>query len=172
MSGRYAIPALALLALLILLGIGLRLKPGEIPSPLIGQPRPSLALPRLQDPAAPATEPAPSGPYLVNFWASWCTPCLEEHPLLRRLAGQVTIIGVSYKDDAAAAERWLRRHGNPFALVLRDADGRRAIDWGVYGVPETFVVAADGRILHKHVGPLSAEAWEQDIRPLLERAGR
>ena len=108
MNARFLVPLLILAGLLVLLGIGLTLKPGEIPSPLIGKPRPSLAMPPLGDPGAATTEPTLQGPYLVNFWASWCPPCLDEHPLLMRIAAerQLPLIGINYKDAPAAATRW------------------------------------------------------------------
>lgn len=172
MNARFLVPLLILAGLLVLLGIGLTLKPGEIPSPLIGKPRPSLAMPPLGDPGAATTEPTLQGPYLVNFWASWCPPCLDEHPLLMRIAAerQLPLIGINYKDAPAAATRWLARHGNPYELVLRDADGDNAIDWGVYGVPETYLVGADGRVLYKQVGPVTEAVWRERMRPLIDGA--
>jgi cytochrome c biogenesis protein CcmG/thiol:disulfide interchange protein DsbE len=106
---------------------------------------------------------------LVNFWASWCTPCLQEHALLLDLAKSgVTIIGVNYKDEPDAAHTWLAQHGNPFAQVVQDRDGRVAIDWGVYGVPESFVVDGAQVIRHKQIGPMTRQDFERDIAGLMK----
>jgi cytochrome c biogenesis protein CcmG, thiol:disulfide interchange protein DsbE len=164
---RYAIPAVVLVALVALFAVGLQRDPTKIPSPLIGRPAPAFALATL-DGGTLALAQLQGKPVLVNFWASWCTPCLQEHPLLMELARSgVTIIGLNYKDEPGAARQWLARHGNPFASIARDADGRVGIDWGVYGVPETFVLDAGQVIRHKHIGPLTRQAWEQDVAALL-----
>ncbi|MGQ0620826.1 MAG: DsbE family thiol:disulfide interchange protein [Panacagrimonas sp.] len=166
---RYAIPVALLAVLLVLLGIGLKLDPREVPSPLIGKPAPVFELTAL-DGEATLTPASFSGrPVLVNFFASWCAGCRVEHPLLMQLAKQdgVEIIGMDYKDEPAAAKQWLERHGNPYRTVVVDRHGAAGLDWGVYGVPETFVLGADGTILFKQIGPMTPEAWERDIRPLL-----
>jgi cytochrome c biogenesis protein CcmG, thiol:disulfide interchange protein DsbE len=151
----------------VLFAIGLTRDPSRIPSPLIGKAAPALRLATL-DGGVIDTGALGAQPVLVNFWASWCPPCLEEHPLLMELARTgVRIIGLNYKDDPAAARQWLARHGNPFALIAQDRDGRAGLDWGVYGVPETFVVDAQGVIRHKHIGPLTRAAYEQELAPLL-----
>ena len=168
---RYAIPVLALLGLLALLATGLTLDPSKVPSPLIGKPAPAFTLPILGSvPGEPLTaERLKGAPVLVNFWASWCTPCLQEHPLLMDLAQSgVKIIGMNYKDEPQAARQWLARHGNPFALIAQDFQGKAGLDWGVYGVPETFVLDAQGVIRHKQIGPMTREAWERDIEPLIK----
>lgn len=157
----YGIPLAALVGLVALLFAGMQDRDHSLPSPLIGKQPPAL-------PAAPADKAqtlaeAREQLHLVNFWASWCQPCLVEHPRLMALSREgVPIIGVNYKDRAEAAERWLERHGNPFSVVLRDEAGGHAIDWGVYGVPETYVIDADGRVLRKHVGEIDAE-FERDV---------
>ncbi len=164
---RYLIPAAVLAALVVLFALGLQRDPSKIPSPLIGKPAPAFDLPT---PAgARLTAAALSGaPVLVNFWASWCTPCLQEHPLLMELARTgVKIVGINYKDDPQAATQWLERHGNPFATIAQDRDGRAGLDWGVYGVPETFALDAAGVIRHKHIGPLTREAWQADLVPIV-----
>jgi cytochrome c biogenesis protein CcmG/thiol:disulfide interchange protein DsbE len=111
---------------------------------------------------------------VVNFWASWCIPCVEEHPVLVRLKEKtgVRVFGVNYKDQAAAARRFLGRYGNPFLAVGVDGNGRTAIEWGVYGMPETFIVDGTGRIAYKQVGPITAEALEAKIIPAIRAAER
>ena len=170
MNWRHALPLPLVLGLIALLAVGLTLKPGEVPSPLIGKPAPAAELALLHAPDQLGQLGSASGkPLIVNFWASWCTPCLVEHPLLMALAarGDVQIIGVNYKDEIGDARRWLQRHGDPFDTVLRDPQGRAGLDWGVYGVPETFVLDAQGVIRHKHIGPLTDAAWSQELAPLL-----
>ncbi|HUR41250.1 MAG TPA: DsbE family thiol:disulfide interchange protein [Verrucomicrobiae bacterium] len=164
---RYAIPAALLAVLVALFAIGLTRDPSKIPSPLIGQPAPAFTLPTLDGTTLSASELR--GPLLVNFWASWCTPCLQEHPLLMDLSRQgVTIIGIDYKDAPDAASQWLARHGNPFRRIARDEAGRAGLDWGVYGVPETFLIDASGVIRHKHIGPLTRAVWDAELAPLLK----
>lgn len=177
---RYAIPLLILGVLLAFFAVGLNRDPRVLPSPLIGKAAPAFALPVLPMPEARAGEPAlrlanadlAGKPYLINFFASWCAGCQIEHPYLMQLGrqGAVTLVGVDYKDAEADVRQWLAARGNPYAPILVDLDGRAGIDFGVYGVPETFLIGADGRVLHKHVGPLTAEAFERDFQPLL-RAG-
>src|SRR5690606_16196919 len=109
---------------------------------------------------------------VVNFWASWCVACIEEHPLLEVLRERtgVDIYGVDYKDQATAARRFLGRYGNPFTAVGTDANGRGAIEWGVYGMPETFVLNGKGEIVYKHVGPVSPQSLEEKLIPAIEKA--
>lgn len=166
---RYAIPVVLMLGLLALLGIGLKLDPREVPSPLIGKPAPAFELPLLDQEDTRLTPAALAGrPVLVNFFASWCAGCQVEHPLLMRLAEQgVEIIGMDYKDAPEDALRWLRRHGNPYRKVALDRAGQAGLDWGVYGVPETYVLAADGTVLFKQIGPMTEQAWLEDIQPLM-----
>lgn len=174
---RYAIPLLLLGVLLAFFAVGLNRDPKLLPSPLIGKPAPTFQLPVLAMPAnrdvppiALANADFAGRPYLVNFFASWCAGCQIEHPYLMQLAkqGEVTLVGIDYKDAEADARQWLAARGNPYAPILVDLDGGAGIDFGVYGVPETFLIGADGRVLHKHVGPLDATAFERDFRPLLE----
>ncbi|MBI2384197.1 MAG: DsbE family thiol:disulfide interchange protein [Gammaproteobacteria bacterium] len=172
MSMRYAIPALVMVGLLALLGVGLTLNPREVPSPLIGQPAPDFRLTTL-DGRPFSVQDLRGKPALVNFWASWCAGCQVEHPLLLRLAREdgVAIFGMDYKDEPDAARQWLARHGNPYTEIVADPAGTAGLDWGVYGVPETFVLDAQGVIRYKHIGPVTEEAWRDQIRPLLaERA--
>jgi len=154
--------------------------PSKLPSALIGKPVPNIALAGLEglsDGARPVggfagADLAAGQVSVVNFWASWCVPCVQEHPLLLALKERtgVRLYGVNYKDQAAAARRFLGRYGNPFAAVGVDGDGRAAIEWGVYGMPETFVVDGKGRIAYKHVGPISAETLETKIIPAIRAA--
>jgi len=176
---RYAIPLVVLAVLIGFFAVGLNRDPRLLPSPLIGKAAPAFELPVLAAPAAADTAVAApqrlgnaafaGKPYLVNFFASWCAGCQVEHPYLMTLArqGVVTLVGVDYKDAQADVSQWLAARGNPYAPILVDLDGRAGIDFGVYGVPETFLVGADGRVLHKHVGPLTPEAFEHDFKPLL-----
>jgi cytochrome c biogenesis protein CcmG, thiol:disulfide interchange protein DsbE len=162
--------AAGLLALLALLALGLTRDPRTIPSPLLGQPLPSLAGVTLA--GAPRTL-APAGrPLVVNVWASWCVACLDEHPVLlagaQRWAGQVDIVGLAYRDAADDARAWLARRGDPYAWVFHDPDGRAGVELGVYGVPETFFVSAQGRVLDKHVGALTPDVLDRRIGALLE----
>ena len=154
--------------------------PSHLPSALIGKPAPQMALAALPDlvdgsRAVPgfASDELKGHASVVNFWASWCEPCEQEHPLLLALQARgVRLYGVNYKDDAAVARRFLGRHGNPFAAVGVDGSGRAAIEWGVYGMPETFVVDAKGLIVYKHIGPITAQALEAKLMPAIVAAGR
>lgn len=152
--------------------------PSRLPSALIGKPVPQFKLPPLDGlegagganiESFAAANLAQGEPTIVNVFASWCVPCLEEHPMLMALAerGGVRIYGINYKDDPASARRFLGRYGNPYARVGVDASGRTAIDFGVYGVPETFVISPDGKIAFRHVGPLTEEAIAARILPLV-----
>lgn len=165
------IPALIVLALLLVLAVGLQQNPREVPSPLVGKPAPAFRLPVLGESALKlGTEQLPGQPVLVNVWASWCVACLEEHPLLLEVSrsGQARIIGLNYKDDEQDALGWLQKHGNPYYWSVQDRDGQVGINWGVYGVPETFVLDAQGVIRHKHIGPIKPEDWRTTLQPLLE----
>ena len=145
--------------------------PSVLPSALIDRPAPDFALPALPGvPGGVARDDLAGSVRLVNFFASWCVPCLAEHPLLTRLAREegIPVFGVNYKDETADATAWLSRHGNPYEKVGADADGRTAIDWGVYGVPETFVVDADGHIRFRHAGPLTPDIVRDQLMPLIE----
>ena len=170
MKTRFLLPAAVLAVLVLLFALGLQRDPSKIPSPLIGQPAPAFDLTTPE--GGRLTVASLNGaPVLVNFWASWCTPCLQEHPLLMELARSgVKIVGINYKDQPEAAAQWLARHGNPFAVVAQDRDGRAGLDWGVYGVPESFALDAAAVIRHKHIGPLTREAWQADIAPVLRGA--
>ncbi len=165
-------PLLALVALLVLLAAGLRQpRPAEAPigSPLIGRPTPGLDLPRLDDASRRFDPQAVAGRvWVLNVWASWCEPCRQEHAQLLHLQRDGwPLVGLNYKDSGGAA--WLAARGNPFAQVLRDEKGRVGLDWGVYGVPETFLIDKAGRVRAKHTGPLSAEMLTRDWGPLMKR---
>jgi cytochrome c biogenesis protein CcmG/thiol:disulfide interchange protein DsbE len=154
------------------LGIGLTRNPQEIPSALIGKPVPKFALPPVQGRTLGLSSADLQGEVsLVNVFASWCTACRYEHPLFMQLeaAGVVPIHGLNYKDRPEDAAKWLDDLGDPYTRTGADLDGRVAIDWGVYGVPETFVVSKDGVIVHKHIGPVSADDLERTILPLIQR---
>ncbi|MEO3693172.1 DsbE family thiol:disulfide interchange protein [Roseateles paludis] len=166
------LPLAALAVLALFLARGLQLNPHELPSPLIGKPAPAFVRPLLQG-GSFDTASLQGRVAVLNVFASWCAPCREEHPLVTRLAQQhpqVAFVGLNYKDEPAAAQRWLRELGDPYTAVVVDADGRVGIDYGVYGVPETFVIGRDGRIAYKHVGPLTPEVIAQRIEPLLKGA--
>lgn len=166
---RYLLPVAATLILFAFLAIGLRLDPSTVPSPLIGKPVPAFSLPALDGGETISESTLNGRPLLVNYFASWCTPCLQEHPLLMRLAqrGDVELLGINYKDAEPDARAWLARHGNPYSRIARDDRGVAGLDWGVYGVPETFVIAADGTISYKQVGPLNEQVWAREIAPRL-----
>ena len=172
MKGRQFIPLGIFLLLAVLLAVGLTLKPREVPSPFIGKPAPTFKLPQL-DAAQPAFEPAQmkGQVWILNVWASWCAPCREEHPLLVAAAREqlVPIVGLNYKDDPRNGQDWLRKLGDPYQAGAVDRDGRVGIDYGVYGVPETFVIDRDGIVRLKHIGPLTPEAWARDVVPLVKK---
>ena len=152
--------------------VGLNLNPREVPSPLIGKPAPEFKLARLEDPTQSVGRADLLGKvWILNVWASWCVACREEHPLLVEFARRklVPIYGLNYKDRRDAAERWLARLGNPYDATLADADGRVGIDFGVYGVPETFVIDQAGVIRMKHIGPVTQEVLRDQILPLVKK---
>lgn len=166
---RYLVPVLVLLGLIVLLGVGLKNDPREVPSPLIGKPAPTFNLKLLGEEGSYTNADLKGRPVLVNFFASWCEGCQVEHPVLLKLAKEfnVEIIGMDYKDAPADATRWLARHGSPYRKVILDEQGNAGLDWGVYGVPETFVLNADGVIIYKHIGPMTEAAWREKIAPLM-----
>ena len=144
--------------------------PHLLPSVMIDKPVPPHDLtPLLRDKPGVGPDVLQGEVKLVNFFASWCGPCRVEHPILMRLATEtdLPLIGINYKDQQDAAEKWLRELGNPFGWIGVDRDGRAAIDWGVYGVPETYIVDADGHIRYRHVGPLTAQALRERILPMV-----
>jgi cytochrome c biogenesis protein CcmG/thiol:disulfide interchange protein DsbE len=168
---RFIIPLAVFLVLAGFLAVGLKLDPRAVPSPLIGKPAPAFTLPRLDDPTQRVPRDAMKGKaWVLNVWASWCGPCREEHPHIVALsrAKLAPLIGLNYKDQRADALAWLKQFGNPYELSLSDLDGRVGIDFGVYGVPETFVIDKQGVIRFKHVGPVTPEVVQTRIVPLLK----
>ena len=168
----FLVPIVVFLGIAVFLGIGLSLNPREIPSPLIGKAVPDFRLAPVKGRTLGlATEDLKGEVSLVNVFASWCVACRDEHPLLMRLSRQgiVPIHGLNYKDAPKDAADWLDRLGDPYTRTGADIDGRVGIDWGVYGVPETFVIDRNGHIVYKHIGPISARDWEEKMGPLVER---
>lgn len=166
------VPFLVFVGIAVMLGIGLTLDPREVPSPLIGKPVPKFSLPAVQGRTLGLSSADLKGEVsLVNVFASWCTACRAEHPLLMEMKqkGVVPIHGLNYKDRPEDAAKWLDDLGDPYTRTGADIDGRVAIDWGVYGVPETFVIDREGRIAYKQIGPITPQALEKTILPLIER---
>lgn len=164
------LPIALFLALAALLFVGLGLDPKQVPSPLIDKPAPSFELPGLHDPNSRVrSEDLLGQAYLLNVWGSWCVACRDEHPVLMDYARrhQLTVIGLNWKDDPETAMRWLQQFGDPYRQIAVDADGRTAIDYGVYGAPETFLIDAQGVIRYKKIGPLTPEDFERDVLPKL-----
>jgi cytochrome c biogenesis protein CcmG, thiol:disulfide interchange protein DsbE len=171
-SLRFLIPLALFIVLVGFLAVGLKLDPREVPSPLIGKPAPKFTLPLLADPSQLLRREDLLGKvWILNVWASWCAACRDEHPLLVEYARskRVPIYGLNYKDTREAGQQWLARFGNPYDASLFDQDGRVGIDWGVYGVPETFVVDRDGTIRFKHIGALTPTVLRERIEPLLKQ---
>jgi len=167
------LPLLLFIGLAILLFVGVRMNSGKdnsaIASPLIGKPAPALNLPELAMPEQRISVAQLQGKaYVLNVWGSWCVSCRIEHPVITELAKSgALVVGYNYKDSDADATRWLADYGNPFALIVQDEDGSAALDWGIYGAPETFVIDAKGIVRFKHIGPLTSEIIDQSIRPIL-----
>ena len=169
---RYLAPVIAFVALIITFGWALNRDASTIPSALIGKPVPQFDLPPVKGRLLGLSSGDLQGDVsLVNVFASWCVACREEHPLFLEMKarGDVPIHGLNYKDPPNDAAAWLDRFGDPYSRTGADTNGRVAIDWGVYGVPETFVITKDGRIAHKHIGPVTPQALEETILPLVRR---
>ncbi|HEY5898055.1 MAG TPA: DsbE family thiol:disulfide interchange protein [Burkholderiales bacterium] len=161
----------AFVALVVLLAVGLRLNPREVPSPLIGKAAPAFELPLLMEPDKRFSEKDMIGKvWILNVWASWCPPCLVEHPVVTQIArsGMAPVIGLNYKDARTEALPWLKRNGNPYELIAFDENGRIGMDYGVYGVPETYVIDRKGVIRYKHIGPLTADVVQKKVQPLVK----
>ncbi|MEJ7746216.1 MAG: DsbE family thiol:disulfide interchange protein [Luteimonas sp.] len=164
----------AALAALLATGVWISRNPDRdaLPSPLIGKPAPQFSLPVLHEPGRiVALQDLRGAPFVLNVWGSWCPECRVEHPVLTRFAEskRVRVVGYNLKDERADALRWLEQFGNPFWLVVADIEGKDAIDWGIYGAPETFLVDGNGIIRWKHVGPLSDAIVAKELLPALQK---
>jgi len=170
---RRLLPLIVFLALGALLFAGIQLSrhenPQALPSPLIGKPAPAFALPNLLASNKLRNADLAGAPYVLNVWGSWCVNCQEEHAVVSAFAarGIVKVVGYNLKDDPADAKRWLAQFGNPYALIMADNDGRAAIDWGIYGAPETYFVDAHGIVRWKFIGPLTDDIIDRQLLPLL-----
>ena len=171
-SLKFIIPLVVFVALAAFLAVGLTRDPREIPSPFIGKAAPGFKLEQLADEKLAFTPDEMKGKvWLLNVWASWCVACRVEHPLLVQMSKQKTvpIVGLNYKDKRDEGLQWLRKHGDPYSLSAYDVDGKVGIDYGVYGVPETFVIDKQGVIRYKQIGPITPEALEKKIMPLVRK---
>jgi cytochrome c biogenesis protein CcmG, thiol:disulfide interchange protein DsbE len=167
---RFILPFVIFIVLAVFLFKGLSLDPREVPSPLVGKPAPAFNLPQLHAPAKRFSPKEMQGKvWLLNVWASWCVSCVQEHPILVELSQQniVPIYGLDYKDKSADALAWLNSKGNPYVLTVSDTDGRIGIDYGVYGVPETYVIDKQGVIQYKQIGPVTPQNLQEKILPLV-----
>ena len=168
---RYLAPLAVLGIMIVVFVIGLQRDPTILPSPFLDKPAPRFELPRLTDPGRTISNADYAGKVaLVNVWATWCVGCRQEHEFLLRLQDEnvVPIYGLNWRDRREDAIEWLDNLGNPYVASGYDGDGRVGIDWGVYGAPETFLISKDGRVLHKHLGPLNRVAWDKDFVPLIQ----
>lgn len=172
MKARFLIPLAIFIGMLVFLGVGLKLDPREVPSPLIDKPAPAFSLQTLDTPSRVLSSKDMLGQvWLLNVWASWCSGCREEHPVLVEFSKTraVPIVGLNYKDQPSDARRWLTELGNPYNAVVSDLDGRMGIEFGVYGVPETFVIDKAGIIRYKQIGPMTPKALQDTILPLVKK---
>jgi len=170
MKAKFLIPLLLFVVLVGFLAVGLNLDPHEVPSPLINKPAPAFEVPQLGQANKTFSPASMKGQvWVLNVWASWCVACREEHPVLVEIAksGLVPLIGLNYKDKREDALAMLEKQGNPYLLSAFDANGRVGIDYGVYGVPETYVIDRAGVIRLKHIGPITPEILKQKIYPLV-----
>jgi len=168
---RFLVPLGIFIVLVVFLAVGLGLNPREVPSPLINKPAPAFRLPQLHQPDKTFSQQDMKGKvWLLNVWASWCVSCREEHPLLVELARSnvVPVYGLNYKDKPEDALAWLKDFGDPYVLSIIDRNGRVGIDYGVYGVPETFVIDKQGAIRYKQIGPITPKALQDKILPLVK----
>jgi cytochrome c biogenesis protein CcmG, thiol:disulfide interchange protein DsbE len=171
---KFAVPGLAFVALLGFFLVGLFRDPSYIPSPFINKPAPAFDLPRLQADQQRLTLLDMRGNYsLVNVWATWCAGCRQEHDILLRIVADynIPIYGLNWKDEPSKAKQWLQQLGDPYVANGVDTLGNTAIDWGVYGAPETFLLSPEGVVLHKHIGPLTMDIWRNDFLPLVQEQG-
>ncbi|MBY0475141.1 MAG: DsbE family thiol:disulfide interchange protein [Nitrosomonas sp.] len=168
---RYLMPLAIFMVLAVFLLIGLTLNPRQVPSPLIDKPAPKFQLNQLHEPdKIMSSEDNLGKVWMLNVWASWCVACRDEHPLLVQLAnsGIIPIYGLNYKDERNTALQWLKRYGDPYAISIVDTDGKVGINYGVYGVPETYVIDKEGIIRHKQIGPVTVDSLEKTILPLIK----
>jgi len=169
---KFLLPLAIFIVIVGFLAFGLRLNPREVPSPLIGKAAPPFTLPVLHTPGKMVSSADLKGQvWMLNVWASWCVACREEHPVLVELAKRklVPIYGLNYKDASEDAKAWLKQFGDPYVLSLVDAKGQIGIDYGVYGVPETYVIDRDGIIRYKKIGVVTPDTIREKILPLLEQ---
>ena len=167
---RHFLPLLIFLILVAFLGIGLGLNPREVPSPLVGRPAPQFRLQELNQPERLFGPGDLKGKvWILNVWASWCVSCRAEHPVLNEWnrKRELILVGLNYKDDPADAQQWLEQLGDPYTLSVMDDEGRAGLDWGVYGVPESFVIDKKGVIRYKQIGPITPDVVESVLVPLL-----
>lgn len=175
MKLKFAIPLILFIILAVFLGVGLRLNPREVPSPLIGKPAPQFVLSDIHDSSRKFTSRDMLGRvWLLNVYASWCESCRDEHPLLVEFSGRqlAPIIGLDYKDKPEDARKWLDQMGNPYTLSVSDLDGRVGINYGVYGVPETYVIDKTGIIRDKIIGPVTVKSINERLVPLIKELSR
>ncbi|MFZ2301085.1 MAG: DsbE family thiol:disulfide interchange protein [Gallionella sp.] len=168
---RFILPFVVFMIMAAFMYVGLGLNPREVPSPLVGKPAPAFTLSQLHEPSKQFSPQDMKGKvWMLNVWASWCTACEGEHPVFMDLSRQniVPIYGMDYKDKREDGEAWLRKHGNPYALVVSDMEGRVGIDYGVYGVPETYLIDKQGVIRHKQIGAVTPEVLNEKILPLIK----
>lgn len=171
---RFLLPISVFGLLVAVFVVGLGKDPTLVPSPLVGKAAPEFSLPRLDDPAQTLSHRDLLGKTsLVNVWGTWCGGCRQEHDTLLALARDsgIPIYGINWKDDPQLARQWLATLGNPYTAVGVDQDGRTAINWGVYGAPETFLLGPDGTVLYKHISPMSPEVWREEFLPRIAAAG-
>lgn len=171
---RFLVPIVLFGVLVAVFVVGLGKDPTLVPSPLIGKSAPEFSLPRLDDPSRTIGRKDLLGkPSLVNVWGTWCSGCRQEHETLLTLARDsgIAIFGINWKDDSEQARKWLESLGNPYVAVGVDAEGRTAIDWGVYGAPETFLIGPDGTVLYKHIAPMSLDVWRSEFLPRIALLG-
>ncbi|GJL80444.1 MAG: cytochrome C-type biogenesis protein [marine bacterium B5-7] len=166
---RYLLPLGIFILLASFLAIGLNLDPREVPSPFVGKQAPPLDLPRLYNADRITSNDLKGKVWILNVWASWCVSCRAEHPVLNEYAAtsDVTLVGLNYKDTDVDAKRWLASLGNPYHLIAVDRNGDTGIEWGVYGVPETFVIDRNGVVIYKHIGPIDEGVLNDKIKPLI-----
>ncbi|MGB5246957.1 MAG: DsbE family thiol:disulfide interchange protein [Woeseia sp.] len=172
---RYLGPVAVFALMIPIFLIGLNRDPSALPSPFLGKPAPQFTLPTLANPDTTLSSDEYAGQLVImNVWATWCVGCRQEHAYLMELAkgGAIPIYGLNWRDNRSDAQRWLAQLGNPYVKSGFDADGRVGIDWGVYGAPETFLIAPDGSVVYKHLGPLNDSIWQRDFVPRIDAVNK